>query len=88
MVLSRRSFIHTSTGCIGPFDGTGAPLRTLLPRVGHILIDKALTQGPRSLSQEEKMHLLSDPDSIADLHRLVWELPDGEVSAQWGISPG
>ncbi len=51
----------------------------------RILVDKALSQGPFSLSQTEKMHLLSDPDCIADLHRLVWELPGGEIAAQWGL---
>jgi membrane glycosyltransferase len=51
------------------------------------LVLKALSGGPESLSPEEKTILLKDPDCVARLHLLVWELPGGEAARKWGINP-
>ena len=52
----------------------------------RLLMAKALAEGPESLNKKEKLDLLSDPECIAELHRLVWELPGGAVAQQWGVS--
>jgi membrane glycosyltransferase len=58
-----------------------------LPETRHQLVLKALSGGPESLSPEEKTILLKDPDCVARLHLLVWELPGGEAARKWGINP-
>jgi membrane glycosyltransferase len=56
-----------------------------LSNARHQLVLKALSDGPESLRQEEKMDLLSDPASLTILHRLVWELPSGDAARKWGF---
>jgi membrane glycosyltransferase len=50
------------------------------------LKDKALIQGPKSLSAREKKELLSDPKIMLELHQRVWELRDRVQAAQWGLA--
>ncbi|MGA6927552.1 MAG: glucans biosynthesis glucosyltransferase MdoH [Desulfosarcina sp.] len=62
--------------------------RQVSDTIGHRrrqLVEKALTDGPQRLRREEKMELLSDPASLADLHQRIWELPGGETARRWGI---
>jgi membrane glycosyltransferase len=49
------------------------------------LVRRAAEMGPGHLSPREKTELLGDAESLSALHRLVWGLPDGEFSRQWGI---
>lgn len=51
------------------------------------LKDKALRLGPQSLSTLEKRRILSDPDTLAVLHRKVWELSDEDISRSWHVGP-
>ncbi len=53
----------------------------------RLLIEKVLTDGPERLSKREKLDLLSDPDYIAELYRLVWQLSGGAAAQKWGLSP-
>lgn len=48
------------------------------------LVDRALAGGPDALGPAEKSAILSDPESLARLHRQVWELPPDRAAA-WGI---
>jgi len=48
------------------------------------LMDRALAQGPDSLSPKEKMAILNEPDCLYTLHREVWEL-EASAAARWGI---
>ncbi len=48
------------------------------------LVDRALADGPASLTARERRVLLLDPDMTEELHRRVWELPDRERAARWG----
>ena len=47
------------------------------------LVAKALAGGPEGLTSREKHVLLSDPESLALLHSLVWEQEGG--GQQWGL---
>jgi membrane glycosyltransferase len=48
------------------------------------LLEKALSQGPLSLSPREKRTILYDPVLVEELHRRVWETPDDRVVSLWG----
>jgi membrane glycosyltransferase len=50
------------------------------------LHDKALIQGPSSLTPSEKLELLYDPAYMAELHQAVWELPNRQLSVPWGLA--
>ena len=50
------------------------------------LLEKALTQGPLSLSPKEKRIILYDPVLVQELHRRVWETPDDRIARLWGVS--
>lgn len=49
------------------------------------LLEKALSQGPLSLSAKEKRVILYDPLLVRELHRRVWETPDDRIAKSWGI---
>jgi membrane glycosyltransferase len=49
------------------------------------LLEKALSQGPTSLSPKEKRIILYDPLLVQELHRRVWETPDDRIAKSWGI---
>ncbi len=49
------------------------------------LVAKALAQGPEGLARREKLTLLSDPESLEQLHALVWELEGGIKARQWPL---
>jgi membrane glycosyltransferase len=63
----------------------GQPSR--LSRHHQALQEKALARGPDRLTDREKTVLLYDPDSMAALHRRVWELPDRARAHIWGFGP-
>src|SRR5207253_735751 len=48
------------------------------------LLERALAEGPASLTGRERRILLGDPDLTDALHRRVWALPDHERAARWG----
>jgi len=48
------------------------------------LLEKALSQGPISLSPREKRIILYDPVLAEELHRRVWETPDDRIVRAWG----
>jgi membrane glycosyltransferase len=48
---------------------------------------KALEQGPDALDSNEISAILSDPASMRELHRRVWEISDPELSRKWRL-PG
>lgn len=50
------------------------------------LREKALWDGPDSLSDREKRELLMDPESLHQLHLAVWQLPAGEQARRWGLA--
>ena len=56
--------------------------RRLRARLDPDLVERALSGVP--LSKGEKMALLSSPDSMRELHRRVWLLPEAE-GEEWGI---
>ncbi|MBN2466647.1 MAG: glucans biosynthesis glucosyltransferase MdoH [Deltaproteobacteria bacterium] len=47
--------------------------------------DKALRDGPESLSAAEKRELLYDPAVMRDLHKKVWEITDPRLAGIWGL---
>jgi membrane glycosyltransferase len=52
------------------------------------LLEKALSQGPLSLSPKEKRIILYDPVLVQELHRRVWETPDDRIARLWGVLGG
>jgi len=46
---------------------------------------KALERGPHALDNSEKREILSDPDSMAYLHKAVWGLSDPDISRDWQL---
>jgi membrane glycosyltransferase len=44
---------------------------------------KLLAEGPAALSSAEKMALLSDHESVRELHRAVWTKPASELAPYW-----
>ena len=51
------------------------------------LVEKAMSQGPGSLTAKEKRELLYDPDCFHELHQRVWEISDPALERQWGLPP-
>lgn len=51
------------------------------------LADRAVLNGPDSLSKSDKLLLLSSPETMPYLHRKIWS-QDGEQAARWGICRG
>lgn len=49
------------------------------------IVEKALAQGPDSLTAREKMEILKAPHHLAELHQRVWELDDRDAAALWGL---
>jgi membrane glycosyltransferase len=49
------------------------------------LREKALADGPGSLSPKEKKELLSDPFQMRQMHLKVWEISDQRLAERWGI---
>ncbi len=45
-------------------------------RTGDTLVQYALTHGPQSLSEQQKMTLLDEPRLLSQLHLAVWRAPD------------
>jgi membrane glycosyltransferase len=65
---------------------SGRP-RALAPRIRaarHRLVERALDQGPTSLTPQERRTLLLDPDTTDALHRRVWAIPAPHRAAAWG----
>ena len=63
--------------------------RTFSPETMHRhrqLYDKALIQGPNSLTPSEQVDLLYNTECMAALHQAVWELPHREEAARWGLT--
>jgi membrane glycosyltransferase len=48
------------------------------------LLERALADGPASLSARERRVLLLDPEATDELHRRVWALHDRDRAARWG----
>ena len=48
--------------------------------------EKCLSLGPGSLTAKEKLAILSDRHSLAELHRAVWTLSDHRLAAHWKIA--
>ena len=61
-------------------------LSPLITKRRQALQDKALQEGPASLTPAEKIELLYDPERMAALHQAVWELPDRNRAAAWGLT--
>jgi membrane glycosyltransferase len=51
------------------------------------LQEKALTQGPKTLSTKEKKELLLDSQCLLQLHDRLWETIDPAILQKWGFSP-
>ena len=49
------------------------------------LLDKALQDGPQTLTDRDKRELLGDPASLRALHLAVWQLPAGKPAQQWNL---
>lgn len=49
------------------------------------LAEKALSHGPDHLSRSEKKELLSDPSTLASLHRAVWQSTAAASAERWGL---
>uniref|UniRef100_I2Q106 Glucans biosynthesis glucosyltransferase H n=1 Tax=Desulfovibrio sp. U5L TaxID=596152 RepID=I2Q106_9BACT len=47
------------------------------------LVDKALTLGPKGLTRQEKLELLTDPATLAATHRAVWLLDEDALRQRW-----
>jgi membrane glycosyltransferase len=53
-------------------NGLRQPPRETFRTVRHVLVNKALLEGPAALSRQQKLDLLDDPASLSVLHLLVW----------------
>ncbi len=49
-----------------------------------VLVERALAEGPATLSQRDRRMLLLDFQRLEELHRRVWELPSAERARAWG----
>ncbi len=78
VVMSTVNDLHRKIQCSEP--GAADPLTEGV----NLLIEKALKEGPNSLSVPEKMQLLANVSSMQQLHERVRELPDGERTSGWG----
>lgn len=61
--------------------------RSLKPSIRErrrMLVERALLAGPDALAPKERRVLLLDPERVDELHRRVWELPNGERAHRWG----
>ncbi len=58
----------------------GEPLRA----ERRALIDRALADGPSSLTAKERRVLLMDPEAVDEMHARVWAIPDRAHAAPWG----
>ena len=61
--------------------------RSLKPSIRErrrVLVERALLAGPDALAAKERRLLLLDPERVDELHRRVWELPNGERAHRWG----
>jgi membrane glycosyltransferase len=59
-------------------------LRGSIRAARRALLERALADGPSSLSARERRVLLMDPDMTDELHRRVWALPEREQARRWG----
>ena len=64
--------------------GRSRSLAPSLQAARQALLERALAEGPASLTGRERRILLGDPDLTDALHRRVWALPDYERAARWG----
>src|SRR5204862_439126 len=64
--------------------GRSRSLAPSLQAARQALLERALAEGPASLTGRERRILLGDPDLTDALHRRVWALPDRERAARWG----
>jgi membrane glycosyltransferase len=51
------------------------------------IVEKALSQGPGTLTAKEKRELLYDPECLKELHQRVWEISDPALEKKWGLPP-
>ena len=58
--------------------GRSRSLAPSLQAARQALLERALAEGPASLTGRERRILLGDPDLTDALHRRVWALPDHE----------
>jgi membrane glycosyltransferase len=49
------------------------------------ILEKALSEGPNSLTNKEKKAILNDGKSLVSLHWAVWKLDDKKAKF-WGIN--
>jgi membrane glycosyltransferase len=64
--------------------GRSRTQRVSIKAARRTLVDRALADGPDSLSRKERRVLLLDPDATDELHRRVWAEPDRARAARWG----
>jgi len=64
--------------------GRSRSLAPSLQAARQALLERALAEGPASLTGRERRILLGDPELTDALHRRVWALPDRERAARWG----
>ena len=64
--------------------GRSRSLAPSLRAAREALLERALAEGPASLTVRERRILLGDPDLTDAIHRRVWELPERERAARWG----
>jgi membrane glycosyltransferase len=61
--------------------------RTIRPSVREArrkLVERAVADGPQSLTPRERRALLLDAAALDELHRRVWAIADGESARRWG----
>jgi membrane glycosyltransferase len=51
-----------------------------------ILRERLLREGPRELTKAEKISLLQDDDTVAELHREVWSRPTEKLARWWQLA--
>lgn len=65
--------------------GTGRTRKPSIRGSRHALAERAVREGPWSLTGPERRVLLADGDALADLHRRIWTLADLGRAARWRI---
>jgi membrane glycosyltransferase len=59
-------------------------VRASIRAARRLLLERALREGPASVSARERRVLLRDPELTDELHRRVWELAERSRAAKWG----
>ena len=69
--------------------GARRGLKPRLRAAREAVVQRVLADGPVAIGSPERRNLLSDPERLIQLHRLVWQIDDPAAARRWGLlEPG